>query len=176
MRRMRRYSIISLMALCLAVAAPGIFHWRTVTIPRERCAANLRILWIATKIYSPVQGEGYPPSFQDMMLLVRDPRYFICPGSGHKPGPTNDVGSWTDYGYISGLKEDDPSGCVLAFCPPEHHGGRGANVLQIEGLVRWYPRDEFSRVTNSSTVMFGTGDTNVLQRLGRMTRMMRPKH
>lgn len=35
---------------------------------------------------------------------------------------------------------------VRAFCTPEHHQGRGANVLYSSGEVRWLDAEDFDRL------------------------------
>jgi prepilin-type processing-associated H-X9-DG protein len=164
--------------LAILAASSGFLyycHWKETT-SRKRCQANLHYFWVELHMYGPGQSASFPPSLQAMFLDSHIPSLYICPASGHHPGVTNHVELWTDYAYVSGLDDSAPTGCVLAFCPPENHQGEGANVLFVDGKVRWYSVEEFKKLTNDPFVFFGVNESNALEKLRSKTKILYPKH
>ena len=177
-----RRQLVMVLVLAILAGSSGLLyycHWKEATkeaTSRERCQANLHELWTAAKLYGPYQVESFPPTLQVMFKISAYPSIYICPATGHHPGDTNHVDLWTDYVYVSGLKESDPPSCVLAFCPPENHQGKGANVLFVDGKVRWYSVEEFKKLTSNPSLFFGVNDSNALEKLRSKTKILYPKH
>ena len=164
----------------LAFAASALFfwylHWATER-KRELCREKLHDLYVAASLYSWNQGNSFPPSLGDLLEKTRGPWTFICPSSGHLPGDINEIASWTDYGYVSNLsRSDGHPGRVLAFCTPENHAGEGANVLFVDGSVRWLPVEEFRKLTNTPSLFFGVDSAKELVELRSRTKICYPKH
>jgi len=178
----RRQLVMALVLAILAGSSGLLYycHRKEATkeaTSRERCQANLRQMVIAARLYiGGLQINIFPPSLQEMFRVCPYPSMYVCPASGHHPGDTNHVELWTDYAYVSGVNEEDPPGCVLAFCPPENHQGKGANVLFVDGKVRWYSVEEFKKLTNDPFMFFGVNDSNALEKLRSKTKILYPKH
>jgi hypothetical protein len=173
----RRPLATALVVVLLAMSAGLLSSCRSKVAPaRERCQANLRVLWKAACMYSRDQVETFPPSLHHMVALAPEPGWYVCPASGHQPGDTNQVDAWSDYGYVSGLNAADPPGCVLAFCPPEHHKGEGANVLLVDGTVRWCTADEFRKLTNEPSLFLGVQNGQNTAALRSRTKIRYPRH
>jgi prepilin-type processing-associated H-X9-DG protein len=166
------------MILVLAILAVlcGYLYDIKLAGSRERCQANLRIIWKAAKLTGYGEGDRFPPSLQTIFTTAPDPKWYICPASGHNPGDATQIDMWSDYVYVSGLNESDPPSCVLAFCPPENHKGEGANVLFVDGSVRWYSVEGFKKLTNDPYIFFGVNDSNALEKLRSKTKILYPKH
>ncbi len=99
------------------------------------------------------------------------PSLYVCRAGGHPRGAISNVAHWTDYVYVMGLTEDDPSSCVHMFCPPEHHRNKGANVLFLDGSVYRLTTKEFVALTNNPSAFFGTFDPDRLADLQRRTHL-----
>ena len=110
------------------------------------------------KMYSMDHGGNYPQSWQDARdWLASWPEYnsdkiFICPQAGQKPGRTNQVDSWCSFVLVTGLSTNSPKDGVHAFCRPENHQGKGANVLFTDGSVCWYQTEEFDKFLNEQGI------------------------
>lgn len=137
---------------------------------RTSCVANLCFISKACIFHAMDHDDEYPSSLAECFEHPSASKLLICRSSGNKPGGVSNVNEWTDYVYISGLKSSDPSGAVLAFCPPGNHTGRGAdvlpngtvvdrngvNVLFNDGSVARVGLEEFDALTNTPHVFFGT--------------------
>lgn len=56
---------------------------------------------------------------------------------------------WTDYIYVSGESPRSPGDTPLIICPKENHGGKGGNVVFVDGTIRWLAaRDLDALVSN----------------------------
>jgi prepilin-type processing-associated H-X9-DG protein len=136
--------------------------------------SNLHQIWRALKMYcSPAEDERLPLTLHELTTnYVNNPDILVCPCSGHNPGMISNCDNWTDYAYVSGLNEDDPNG-VSAFCPPENHDGKGANVLYGDGSVQWLQVSHFVTLTSTPSLFFGTTNETVLAELQKRTKIIR---
>jgi len=175
-RRQKRLTAYGLTILALSCSFVYYHYHISREGGRERCQWNLRVIWKAAKLTGYGEGDRFPPSLQIIFPTAPDPQLYICPDSGHNSGDTNHVNLWADYVYVSGLTESDPPGCILAFCPPENHKGEGANVLFIDGSVRWYSVEEFKRLTNNPSSFFGTQNSNSLHEISSRAKIKYPQH
>jgi prepilin-type processing-associated H-X9-DG protein len=141
--------------------------------PRAKCMSNLSQIGKALKMYS-MDGETFPPTFRELGTnYVGSFRIFVCPSSGNRPGSPSNVCDWTDYTYVSGLGEADPSACAFAFCSPENHSGSGANVVFLDGSVEWLDTSNFVALTSSPACFFGTTNEEQLAGLQSRTKIIR---
>lgn len=155
------------------------------------CRYNLKQIVLGVKMYANDHGEAYPPSFSDLMagnyIKAGDRGIFVESGSGHRPGSPGDVHGWTDYAYVSGLSEEAPAECVMAFCMPINHHDQGGYVAFVGGVVQWfpchptpdtvqgYPQPTFQELTNTPSLFYGTTDEVQLADLKKRTRIIWPK-
>lgn len=165
------YSLTVLALLC----GFGYYHINRAD-GRESCQRNLRVIWKAAKLTGYGEGDRFPPSLHIIFPTAPDPQLYVCPVSGHDAGDTNHANMWTDYVYVSGLTESDPPSCVLAFCPPQNHKDEGANVLFVDGSVRWYSVKEFEKLTNNPSAFFGTTNSVLHNEIRSRTKIMYPNH
>ena len=161
--------------LCGAIAMAVAYPRLRFEHDKRLCMENLRQIGLGSAMWSYGSGEGIAPSLQALTPYVTDPRRFVCPGSGHVPGGTNEIQRWTDYGFVSEGTESDPPAGVLAFCAPLHHRGTGAVVLFMDRSVRWVPAQDFARLTNDPVLFFGTSDGNRLAELRARRNILHPR-
>jgi prepilin-type processing-associated H-X9-DG protein len=102
--------------------------------PRTACAANLSSIGRSCLLYAEGAQGVLPPSLDVLTYGGRyayvQPKQLGCPACGGT------------YIYVPGYtNRDDPTG-VLAYEPLSYHGGKGANVLRLDGSVKWVaPKD-----------------------------------
>lgn len=138
------------------------------------CKGQLSSMGKSMVMYAMDHEQAYPPNLSSLTNSgANHPKIFICKSSGHQPGELAKLDDWTDYVYVAGLKATDSAGCVLAFCPPENHGGRGANVLFVDGASEWVPTAEFVELTNSPAAFFGVSDPDGLREIRKRARILR---
>ena len=111
--------------------------------PTHRCMSNLSQIGKACAMYSMDHDEALPTSFLGLTNYLANAKVFVCKSSGHKHGPLHIVDEWTDYILVTNLSAASDSDLVLAYCKPENHKGKGANVLFIDGSVNWVTPDRF---------------------------------
>jgi len=142
---------------------------------RPACVGHQHMILLTLKMYAMDHQEAYPPDFRSIANTnYLEASLFICPSSGHRAGSLSNVNEWTDYAYVSGLTEVDPSGCVHLFCPPENHRGEGGMATFIDGHVEWLPAADFVRLTSTPSLFFGTTNEEVLADLQRRTKILYP--
>ena len=114
---------------------------------RTACAANLSQISLACDMYTQYHNEEFPPSFRSLHSLTNyfsnDPKVFICPYSGNKPGPIETVDEWTDYILVTNLNATTNSNLVLVYCKPENHKNGEVYSILLTGfyLKRISPKD-----------------------------------
>jgi prepilin-type processing-associated H-X9-DG protein len=118
------------------------------------CANNLHQIGRAAELYES-DHTNKMQSFQALkdtngVFYINQPKLFICPHSGNKPGELSNVDKWTDYKVISGLTTASPPEAVVAFCPPQNHGGKGGNILYNDGSVIWANATDFWKLVKQS--------------------------
>lgn len=115
--------------------------------PRTGCMRNLSQIGMACIMYSMDHDEAFPTSFRHITNFLPDPGTFICPHSGHKPGPLGLVDEWTDYVLVTNLSAASSSDLILSYCQPKNHDGQGCNVLFVDGSTMWTNPEAFSNLS-----------------------------
>jgi hypothetical protein len=114
---------------------------------RAPCLSNLNSIFKAYVMYSMDHKEAFPTSFTQLTNVLQNPKTFICPCSGHKPGPLALVDEWTDYVLITNMSAELSTKSILAYCKPENHKNRGCNVVLLNGAGLWIDVEEFTNLT-----------------------------
>jgi len=157
---------------------------------RMICCNNLKQFILFMKMYAADHDEMFPGTFNEPFgeyFKEGDLGVFVCRSSGHKAGSSTNIHEWSTYAYVSGLTEKDPSNCVVMFCLPQNHKGRGAYVGFLGGRVEWFscqpnpastqrpPVYTFQELTNTPSLFYGTTNEVVLANLMKRTRIIWPK-
>ncbi|GMU23508.1 MAG: hypothetical protein AMXMBFR13_35860 [Phycisphaerae bacterium] len=93
------------------------------------CGANLRAIGAACLVYAQFHAGALPPNLatlaQGTTPLLK-PEQLVCRQSGRP------------YVYIGAGQSNwnDPRN-VIAYEPAANHGGRGANMLRLDGSSKW---------------------------------------
>lgn len=108
---------------------------------RHRCRKQLSALWFDLMSCAD-ETSGRLPGDLDSYLQISPigPRaLLVCPATGRRPMPSEEVESWSDYLYVPNL--------VVGQAPPDsplvydrllaNHNGKGINVLLLNGVVMW---------------------------------------
>lgn len=159
--------------LSLVILAGYLLHHeqRKAKAARVSCRANLFQICMAMLLYADDHGGRFPNRFADISDKLGGPdvlgRMFVCPSSGkHAGGSLLNVDHWTTYVLCTNRTAEGPRDTVLAFCPPENHGGKvavvaftsgevkwcavkGTDLHGLNGAVKWCTVEEFARLTNS---------------------------
>jgi len=111
---------------------------RSNTPPRVVCAANLGHIGRSCWTYAE-SSNGMMPSSLDLLTqggrrALCLPKQLVCLTCGRK------------YDYIPGRTIHDDPRTVLAYEPLSNHGGTGANVLRVDGSVKWMGKNEYDKV------------------------------
>lgn len=178
-----------LLSLALLVMFPCPQYGLREKARRTGCIHNLSELMKLGKVFAGDHGGRYPVSFDELAggyLKADDLPIFTCRFPGHKAGNPTNIHSWTDYAYVSGLRDADTSNCVVIFCAPVNHKDEGAVVGFLDGTVQWVPcREEkstsatnkmftFRELTNTPALFYGTSDEIVLAGLKKRTKVIYP--
>jgi hypothetical protein len=107
----------------------------------NRYETNLRNLGIMLHV-AEGDGDKYCATFTESAAQFPDkykasevkPEYFVCPGTGHRPGSLNAIEEWSDYIYIGNL-QDGVMHAALVIDPPENHHNKYGYVLWGDGSV-----------------------------------------
>ena len=127
---------IFMTGVLLAIFMPALSSARGAA-HKAVCMSNLRQIDLALIMYVEEHGQ-WPEDLSALGDFIGEPSVFACPGAGHTAGSLEDVTAWTDYVYLPGTGRDhDPAHSAVLYCPPENHGGRGANVAFMDGHVEW---------------------------------------
>jgi prepilin-type processing-associated H-X9-DG protein len=134
-------SVLAVVVILFFIVAPNL-HWTHSNAKRTHCMCNLMQIGKMVKLYSEEHSGACPASLQDLTNFCTNPRLYICMSSGHKPGSITNISDWTDYTFIP----NSGTNMVLAFCPPKNHGGKGGNIMFVDGSVCWYSAEPFASV------------------------------
>jgi hypothetical protein len=133
-----------LIILLLAVIALPSFMKARKQSQRNVCANNLSQIAKACTYYLVSSPCLYPDNFLSVTNYVSNPKVFVCPLTGRKPGLLQEIDSWSDYVLVTNLRASSRSDFVLAYCRPENHKEEGGiNVVFVDGTVRWVTTDNF---------------------------------
>jgi prepilin-type processing-associated H-X9-DG protein len=133
-------SLLLMAALPISILLPSLSNAREKA-NQIKCASNLRMIGQATMFYA--QGNlraGAPlgPGFPALLTTpVLSPQTFVCPSDSNPP--VGQLGN-APCSYIwvgSNLKMSSNSNCVVAYEPLSNHGGRGINLLFVDGHVEF---------------------------------------
>jgi len=147
---MKKTILISIAVVILGILGWGAFLFFTAATarpcgggPRGRCMSNLSQFGKAMAMYEIDHSNQWPTAFGELVpTYLEHPRVFRCPEAGGVVGSITNVDTWTRYVLIP-LSPDCPADRAHAFCPPENHGGDGANVLFADGSVGWFTAKDF---------------------------------
>lgn len=140
------------------VALLGVVCWRAVLwlasarevpcggSPRLRCMSNLSQFGKAMAMYVIDHSNAWPTALGELApRYLEHPKVFRCPETRGVVGAITNVDDWTTYCLVS-LTQGVPSDRAHAFCPPENHGGDGANVLFHDCSVNWMSAEDFEKL------------------------------
>lgn len=114
---------------------------------QARCSQRLKLLGNAIRTYQSHQQGQLPRQLAVLSNELSNPVFLICPGSGHRPGSFTNADSWADYVYVdwTAVRGTNvvPGDYPMAYDRSmKNHGGRGVNVLSVDGFVRWDSKAE----------------------------------
>ena len=173
---------VCILVVVAAFLLPGLAKVRT-GVPRASCMNNLKQIGLACMMYADDWGGMMPATADDEdiagALELLYPNYcntmrvFVCPKSLKEPATGGTLTKDNiSYGYVPGLSiEDDPDTAYVLdedddalngqgprYTKRDNHGKSGANVLYLDGHVKWmkgktvpgignvqWPRDERTR-------------------------------
>jgi hypothetical protein len=138
---------------------------------RTCCHANFCFIDKAMRMYAMDHSGSHATDISSLTNYLWTSHNYTCPTIKTPVGGITNVATWSNYIYLFGLTESDPSSCVQAFCPPGAHKGRGANVLFLNGSVAWLTIDEFVALTNNPSSFFGTSNPEKLADLQKRTHL-----
>jgi hypothetical protein len=134
-------------SLIVAMFIGGIFIASIYLHPvqhyqRAQCREALRLLGNAIQIYGGEHQGQLPRQLTLLSNELSNPAFLVCPGSGHKPGSYADAEIWKDYQMIDWFlvfgTNAVPGNYPIAYDRfMKNHGGEGANVFTVDGVVRW---------------------------------------
>ena len=126
--------------------------------PGQKCASNLRQIGQGVEMYANENRGAFPPDFPTLLVtqdLTSD--VFVCYRTDDEraTGPTTaavaaqlTAGGHLSYVYTGrALTAKSPAGAVVAYEPLGNHRD-GANVLYVDGTVKWFPAREMKKLTD----------------------------
>jgi prepilin-type processing-associated H-X9-DG protein len=136
----RRITVCVAVLLLVLVGSYELFRPRLCRDrpPRALCAMNLRAIGQGLHIYAGDNGV-FPPQLGRLVetgSLSWD--QFQCPECGRSQPRQS------DYRYVTGLTEDDPSNWIVAFDEPGNHPNGGGYILYVDGHVAYHRAKEFA--------------------------------
>lgn len=114
-------------------------HGDREVIPRAACAANLRGIGQALKIYAAGNEGAFPP---DLETLIQQG---LCTRLQLLSPPSKHMQPACDYYYVTGLTDNDPDDWMVAYGEPAYMKGAGANILYLDGHVEFIPEPRFTQ-------------------------------
>jgi len=115
---------------------------------QAKCNETLKLLGNAIRTYQSDHQGQLPRQLAMLSNELSNPVFLICPGSGHPPGSFTNADSWADYIYVdwTAVRGTNvvPGDYPIAYDRSmSNHGGRGVNVLSVDGFVRWDSKGEW---------------------------------
>ena len=108
---------------------------------RASCISPLQCCFRkAMKMYALDHNGQFPSNFADLAeSYARQPKLYLCPGSGTPPGSITNVDQWMDYIYIYWPDgEKTPTNYPWVYERRlRHHQGKGIHVAPIDGDAFW---------------------------------------
>jgi hypothetical protein len=139
---------LSIVIVGLALVATALFlltraRARPVAgSPANRCTSNLSSIGKVLSLYEMDHPSELPPLFREFTNYVDSPKLFRCPVARTSLGSLTNADQWTSYCLVN-LSPTSAPDRVHAFCPPENHHGKGANVLFRDASVQWCSASDF---------------------------------
>jgi hypothetical protein len=132
----------------------------------KQCVTNLKIVYKMIKLNLHHSGgvTGFPPDLDEIYLMTKDPKLFICPGDKQINANMKPDTFLTIYEVVN-----DPLKPQLSTTPPDriaivaekrpnHNDQRF--VLFYDGSVKAFDNPHFDRLKNNSFIDAETNDTN----------------
>ncbi|HEY8667008.1 MAG TPA: H-X9-DG-CTERM domain-containing protein [Tepidisphaeraceae bacterium] len=155
-------TIVSAVALCviavkllISFVGPSISGTRE-TAQRINCAANLRQIGQAMRLYANDHEGQYPDALEGLLEEEIGTALFTCPDTTDTPaaGPTTRAigASLATPGHVSyvylgkGLTDKCPPATVLLYEPLANHNHAGSNVLFGDGHVNFIPAATMQKI------------------------------
>ncbi|MFC1499080.1 hypothetical protein ACFLS1_11515 [Verrucomicrobiota bacterium] len=144
---MKKTIITTVVMLLCVLCFVGLKHmyWQAKRkAPRAPCAANLSSIGRVMAVYALDHNENFPTNFRSLVTnYVNHPKLFVCPKAKAQAGSISNVDKWTSYTLITNASDASD---IWAFCTPNHHKGKGCNILHLDGSVWWVKTDEFEKL------------------------------
>jgi len=105
---------------------------------RERCAANLREVWVALDAWWTERG-ALPERLEDLVLqgFLTNREALACPEPGPAGRTLGPEGIICDYAYVRFSSRVAATGAPIVFDRSGAHGGEGRNFLFDGGVVEF---------------------------------------
>ena len=104
---------------------------------RAQCLSNLKQIGLGCHMYAQDNQEKFPDKLSQLHdRYVADPDLFRCPSVEGLAVTEANIDE-ASYVLVPGKRSIDPADAVLAYEKEDNHGGDGANVLFVDGHVRW---------------------------------------
>jgi hypothetical protein len=128
----------------------------------RQCVNNLTIIYKMIKLHLHHSGgvTGFPPDLDEIYLMTKDPKLFICPGDKQiNPNMKSDTFQ-TSYEVVNNplkpnLSSTPPNKiAIIAETRTNHNDKRF--VLFYDGSVRAFDKTQFDKLKNDSFIDTGT--------------------
>jgi prepilin-type processing-associated H-X9-DG protein len=123
----RQAGVLLVVAAILAISIPSFVRYDELS-RRARCGDHLSLIGRACLNYS-IDYRGPAMSLRDFVQAAAAanlrPEQMLCAECGEV------------FVYVDGPRGIRDPRDVLAYEPPEYHGGKGGNVLFVDGAVKW---------------------------------------
>jgi len=125
--------VFVIVLVCGALLLP-LIRYSQVRMDRIACANNLREVGLALYIYAREHDSRFPDTLKELYgsQYLADAGLMDCPATRAVGTPED-----PDYIYTPGLTVRDASMVALVRDEPGNHGGKGGNVLYVNGEVAW---------------------------------------
>jgi hypothetical protein len=133
---MKRKFIAVIVFACLLLVAFGAIwlrHEREL-VHRYDCLSTLRSTGWALGQFCRDHSGKLPENFCLISNDISNPRLFVCPWDGKRPGSWTNITEWMDYFYVywpgvEGVYSNYP---LMYDRRLANHGGKGINILLVE--------------------------------------------
>jgi prepilin-type processing-associated H-X9-DG protein len=136
-----RWWVMGLAVVAGIVGMILVVNWlehRHDASPSFVCQCDLRYLGVCCATYAEGHGGHWPSSLNVLTeggrRALTQPKQLICPVS-RQP-----------YNYIPGHTRSDDPNSVVAYESLSNHKGLGANILFLDGSVKWFNAAGYQQV------------------------------
>jgi prepilin-type processing-associated H-X9-DG protein len=117
----------------------------------EADAANLARIGVGLQLYA-TDFDRFPTALSELHdEYVGSLEHFNAPGGKREVRAEEDIDTKSDYAYVPGLRPTDLSDMILVYSKEYVHGGRGRNVLFLDGRVHFLPEAGFQATLKGQT-------------------------